>query len=201
MILKVDEKVRMVNTRDQGCDCSGCISGIFRNFNGTKPNLMKTQMTLCLILCAFVWCSCEFSAGRKKDFQTGLSVSNDGFTVREGYLVGPDNTRKADNKVPINSTVAIVVEGVENYALKDGKAFPGLALTVTDKDGVAVLDEQDLLAGSTTGFDPADAAVLRGTVTVGNPMRSGEIYHVRMRVWDKNKFANEIIAEVDIDVQ
>jgi hypothetical protein len=161
---------------------------------------MKTQTLLFLVMGALVWCSCEFSAGKKKDFKTGLSVSNDGFTIGESYLVGPDNTRKADNKVPMNSTMAIVVEGIENYAIKDGKAYPGLMLTVTDVEGKPVLDEQDLLS-KYDGFPPADAAVLKGTVTVGNPMRSGEIYHVKMRVWDKNKFENEIIAEVDIEVE
>ena len=160
---------------------------------------MKTQTALVLVLSALIWCSCEFSVGKKKDFQTGLSVSNDGFTFDESYLVGPDNTRKADNKVPMNSTIAIVLEGIGNYELKDGKAYPGLMLTVVDKDGKAVLDEPDLLA-SYDGFPPSDAAILKGTVTVGNPMRSGETYHVKMRVWDKNKFENEIIAEVDIEV-
>jgi hypothetical protein len=161
---------------------------------------MNSKSALYLALSALVWCSCQFSAGKKKDLKTGLSVSNKGFSLDESYLVGPDNTRKADNQVPLNSTVAIVVEGVENYVLKAGKAYPGLMLTVTDKDGHAVLDEPDLLA-KYDGFPPTDAAVLRGTVTVGNPMRSGETYHVKMRVWDKNKFENEITAEVDIDVK
>ena len=61
--------------------------------------------------------------------------------------------------------------------------------------------ERQLALVTELGFSPADASVLRGTVTVGNPMRSGETYHVRMRVWDKNKFDNEITAEVDIAVQ
>jgi hypothetical protein len=161
---------------------------------------MKTLITLSLALGALVWCSCEFSAGKKKDSTTGLSVSHDGFTIGEAYLVGPDDTRKGDNKVPMNSTVAIVIEGIQNYEIKDGKAFPGLMLTVSDDKGNAVLDEQDLLANY-HGFAATDAAILRGTVTVGKPMQSGETYHVKMRVWDKNKFDNEIIAEVNIDVQ
>jgi len=161
---------------------------------------MKALTAFLFLMGAFVLCSCEFSAGKKKDLQTGLSVSNDGFTIEESYLVGPDNTRKADNKVPLNSTIAIVLEGIQNYELKDGKAYPGLMLTVTDAAGQPILDQQDLLANY-DGFAPSDAAVLRGTVTVGTPMRSGETYHVRMRVWDKNKFENEIVAEVDIDVE
>lgn len=161
---------------------------------------MKPQYAFFLALTALVWCACEFSAGTKKDLRTGLSVSNKGFSFDDSYLAGPDNTRKADNKVPLNSTVAIVVEGIDHYVLKDGRAFPGLMLTVTDKDGKPVLDEQDLLLKQ-DGFPVTDASVLKGTVTVGNPMRSGETYHVKMRIWDKNKFENEITAEVDIDVQ
>ena len=161
---------------------------------------MKTKPLFFIVVCSLVWSACEFSAGKKKDFQTGLSVSNAGFSIGESYLVGPDNTKKTDNKVPLNTTVAIVVEGIENYEVKDGMAYPGLMLTVTDDNGNAVLDEQDLLADY-KGVSPADAAILRGTITAGNPMRSGETYHVTMRVWDKNKFENEIVAEVDIDVE
>jgi hypothetical protein len=140
------------------------------------------------------------STGANKDFSTGLSVSYDGFRIDKAYLVGPDNTAVSTNEVPLNSDVAIVVQGIENYELKDEKAFPGLALTVMDGQGKAVIDERDLFADS-NGYSPADAAILRGTVTVGDPMRSGETYHVKMRVWDKNKPANEINAEVDIVVK
>lgn len=160
---------------------------------------MKVKTLLIITVCFLVWSACEFSAGKKKDFRTGLSVSNAGFSIDQSYLVGPDNKIKTDNRVPINTTVAIVVEGIEHYEIKDGMAFPGLMLRVTDDDGNAVLNEQDLLADY-NGFSPADAAILRGTVTAGSPMRSGETYHVTMRVWDKNKVENEIVAEVDIDV-
>ena len=46
-----------------------------------------------------------------------------------------------------------------------------------------------------------DAAIIRGTVTVGEPMKAGETYHVKMRVWDKNKPENELTAEVDLVVK
>ena len=144
--------------------------------------------------------SCDFSKGVKKDLATGLSVSYNGFRIDEIYLVGPDNKAVSTNEVPMNSQVSIVVQGIENYELKDGKAFPGLMLTVTDSQGTAVIDEMDLLAGG-NGYPPSDAAILRGTVTVGTPMKSGETYHVRMRIWDKNKKESEINAEVDIVVK
>lgn len=155
---------------------------------------MRTQTVLFLTIGSILWSACEFNVGSKKDFLTGLSVTHDGFSIGESYLVGPDNTRKADNKVPLNSTVTMMVEGIENYEIKDGKAYPGLTLTVTDEAGNAVLNEHDLLADY-AGVPPSDAAILRGTVTVGHPMESGKTYHVIMRVWDKNKPENEIIAE------
>lgn len=85
---------------------------------------MKPEYAFFLALTTLIWCACEFSAGTKKDLRTGLSVSNKGFSFDDSYLAGPDNTRKADNKVPLNSTVAIVVEGIDHYVLKDGGRFP-----------------------------------------------------------------------------
>lgn len=159
---------------------------------------MKKLNFLLFAVSIIMLASC--STGAKKDFSSGLSISYDGFSVGEAYLVGPDNKAISSNVVAMNSEVAIVVQGIENYALKDGKAFPGLALSVTDPKGKAVIDELDLFANS-EGYSPADAAILRGTVTVGSPMKAGETYHVKMRIWDKNKAENTIDASLDIAVQ
>jgi len=144
--------------------------------------------------------SCNFSAGVKKDLANGLTYSYNGFTVEEAFLVGPDNTTLPSNKVPLNSQVAIVVQGIGNYVLKDDKAFPGLSLSVTNSQKSAVIDEADLFA-ETEGYTATDASILRGTITVADPMKAGETYHIKMRIWDKNNVDNEIISEVDIDVQ
>ena len=160
--------------------------------------MKKTFLLLAVI--AAVSSSCNFSAGTKKDLVTGLSISYNGFGVDEVLLVGPDNIAKSNNEVQLNTQIAIVAQGLVNYVLKDDKAFPGLMLAVTDKQGKAVIDEADLFAG-TEGYSATDAAVLRGTITVGDPMKAGETYHVKMRVWDKNKIENELVAEVDIEVK
>jgi hypothetical protein len=161
---------------------------------------MKKQTSLLLALSAVLWCSCNFSVGTKKDLLTGLSFNYNGFSVEEAYLAGPDDVPIKGNEVAMNSQVAIVLQGIENYTLKVGKAFPGLMLIVTDAQGNAVIDEADLFA-ATEGYSATDASALRGTVTIGNPMESGETYHTKMRVWDKNNPANEITAEVDLKVQ
>jgi hypothetical protein len=73
-------------------------------------------------------------------------------------------------------------------------------LKVTGKDGSTVLDEADLFADG-DGYSADDASILRGTVTVADPMKSGETYLIQMRVWDKNKPESELTAEVDIVVK
>lgn len=161
---------------------------------------MKKLNLLIFALVALIFLSCDFSKGTKKDLNSGLSINYNGFRIGETYLVGSDDKPVTTNEVPLNSEVSIVVQGIENYVLKDEKAYPGLMLTVTDPQGKAVIDEMDLF-GDSDGYSPVDAAILRGTVTVGAPMKSGETYHIRMRIWDKNKVENEIVGEVDISVK
>ena len=115
-------------------------------------------------------------------------------------LVGTDNTAMTSNEVELDTQVAIVIQGLTNYKMKDDTAFPGLMLQVTDKNGTRVLSEEDLFAGG-EGYSAADAAILRGTITVGEPMKSGETYNLKLRAWDKNKPENELTAEVDLVVK
>ena len=157
---------------------------------------MKKPLLL-FALVAIIFSAC--SVGVNKDLTTGLSYSYNGLSVDKVSFVGPDNTIKGDNVVPVNSSVAILMEGLRGFVLKDEKASPGLMLQVKDSDGKAIIDESDLFGAQT--YSEADASVIRGSVTVGNPMKAGETYHVTMRVWDKNKEDNEITAEIDIVVR
>ncbi len=145
--------------------------------------------------------ACSFSAGTNKDFATGLSYSYNGFGVERVTLVGPDNVPMSNNEVVLNTKVAIVVEGLTHYELKNEKAFPGMAMTVTDKSGIAVLTNTDFFAAGVEGYPAADASILRGSITIGNPMVSGETYHAKIRIWDKVKPENELTAEVDLKVK
>ncbi|WP_121812620.1 hypothetical protein [Mucilaginibacter kameinonensis] len=143
--------------------------------------------------------ACNFSKGVKKDFNTGLKFSYNGFGVNNVLLVDPANNAMRDNKVNLNTKIAIVAVGVANYGLKDGKAYPGMQLIVTDKKGTAVLSATDLFEG-TTGYPPERATELRGDITIGRPMIAGETYHVKIHIWDKVIPANEIDAGADLVV-
>jgi hypothetical protein len=140
------------------------------------------------------------SVGTNKDLMTGMTLNYNGFGVGKASLVNGQNQVTTSNVVSMQETVAIVVEDIENYELKEGRAFPKLDLFVTDKDGAYVLEGEDILA-SDEGYSPEDASVLRGTITVGDPMSSGQTYHAKMIVSDKLKPESKITVEVDLVVK
>ena len=125
-------------------------------------------------------------ANVRLDTDTELSTGMNVFAVDKIYIVDGDDNKISTTKVPLNSTFSIVYEGVKNYTLQNGKAFPGLSMQVIDMNqGTPVLNEADLLASYTDGLSEADASVLRATVTVGNPMKPGE-YSCTVTISDKN---------------
>ncbi|NBU97281.1 MAG: hypothetical protein EBS19_03530 [Spirochaetia bacterium] len=161
---------------------------------------MKKSMSFLLASISLFLFAIGCSKGTNKDFKTGLSYNYNGFSVSEVLLAGPDNIAMKSNEVQMNTSVAIVIQGLENYTLKDDKAFPGMMLTVSNKNGEEVIHNDDLFA-DTEGYSATDASILRGTFPIGEPMVIGETYHVKMRVWDKNKKETELNAEVDLLVK
>jgi len=165
-----------------------------------QPIKMKKQHMIILLLSCLAFTGCNFSKGTKTDLRTGLSFSYNGFFVRDVLLIDPANNRMTDNKVQINTRIAIVALGLNNYGLKDGKVFPGMMLLVTDKKGTPVLEADDLFAGD-QGHPPPAASELRGDITVAKPMMAGQTYHVKARIWDKIKPDNEVNIETNLVVQ
>ena len=153
-----------------------------------------------LVVIVFLLAASACSVGTKTDLKSGLSVSYNGFMIGETSLVNDENQKTSSNEVKMDKTFAILVEDIQNYELKDGRAFPGLDILVTDKAGTTVLNASDILANE-DGYTPEDAAVLRGTITAGRPMQVGETYHAKMKIYDKLKPESEIVAQVDFVVK
>ncbi|MEO6980088.1 MAG: hypothetical protein ABI113_16985 [Mucilaginibacter sp.] len=161
---------------------------------------MKKIIAVLLLANMLISAACNLSTGFKKDVSTGISFSYNGFRVKDVLLIDPADKRMTDNKVKLNTQIAIVALGINNYGLKDGKAFPGMMLLVTDKKGTPVLNAPDLFAAD-KGHPPAYATELRGDIIIARPMVAGETYHVKVRVWDKVKASNELNIEADLVVQ
>lgn len=146
--------------------------------------------------------ACQFSVGTKKDLKTGLSLSYNGFKADDAYLVDATGKRMENNKVPLNSNFSIVVTGVGNYTLKNGKAYPGCEITVKDKSGKVMGTLPDVMSeAAKNGLDPNGAVTLTATVSMSPPFKVGETYHVIARFFDKQNAKSKLTAEVDVVLQ
>ncbi len=131
--------------------------------------------------------------GFKGNLETlNLQTMYEGLTFENVTLVDGDNKKIDNDEIPLDSKFSIVIEGIENYTLKDGKAFPKLTLMVLGETG-PIVTEEDALATYTDGMSVEDASVLRGTFTVAQPMVSGKQYTCSVSVNDKNN-ANAYVS-------
>lgn len=139
-------------------------------------------------------------AGVKFDNNTELQTGFQGLTVGNVYIVDGKDKKISSSSVALNSTFSIIYEDVKNYTLKDGKAYPGIAILVSDASQNVVISEADLLASYTDGLSKEDAAVLRASITVGDPMKPGQ-YICSVTVTDKNNRDAAISSTWTFDVK
>ena len=157
-----------------------------------------TKNSLLLLSLLFAITSCQFSKGVKKDLNTGLATSYNGFAIDDIYLGDASGNRLGDNKIRLGSTIGITAVGVDNYEEKDGKVHPGCTIILTDKNKKELLNLPDAFGDQSGGMDPKQATTLTATLNTGNPMVIGETYHLRVRFFDKNKKGSEIVSNVDL---
>jgi len=159
---------------------------------------MKRISIMLLALFITISFSCNYSKGVKKDLSTGLSASYNGFTIDDIYLADASETRLNNNKISLGTKIAVTAAGVDYFAIKDGKVFPGCRIILTDKNKKEILNLPDAFADMANGTTAAEAKTLQAYLTTGDPMVVGETYHLNIRFFDKNKAENEIMADVDL---
>jgi len=134
------------------------------------------------------------------DPDTELQTSANALTIGKIYIIDGDDKRLSNSDIALNSTFSVVYEGIKNFTLKDGKAFPDLSINVVDNDQQTVVSETDLLASYVDGLSEQDASVLRATVTVGDPMKPGK-YICSIQVVDKNNSEAAILSTWSFEVK
>jgi hypothetical protein len=152
------------------------------------------------ILFFSIFNSCNYSKGVKKDFNTGLSASYNGFAINDIYLTTGEK-RLSNNKISLGQKIFLTATDIDNFIEINGKVFPGCTIILTDKTGKEILNLPDAFSEMINGTTKAEAKTLQATLTTGEPMVVGETYHLNVRFYDKNKKENEINANVDLVVQ
>lgn len=159
---------------------------------------MYKQLFYAAILFSLTFSSCTFSKGVKKDLATGLSTSYNRLTINDIYLADESGNRLGDNKITMGSKLAVVATGVDYFAEKDGKVFPGCTILLSDKSGKEILNLPDAFSEMVNGTTAEEAKILQASLNTGEPMAVGETYHLKIRFYDKNKKESEIVANVDL---
>jgi hypothetical protein len=155
----------------------------------------------CLPILFILFYSCQFSKGVKKDLNTGLSASYNGFAMDDIFLADADRNRLGSNKITLGTKLLVIATGVDYYSEKDGKAFPGCTIVLTDKNKKELLRLPDAFEDMTDGTPAAQAKTLQAQLNTGQPMVAGQTYRLNVRFFDKNKKENEIVAHVDLLMQ
>jgi len=161
----------------------------------------KTKFSYLLIAFVITICSCEFSKGVKKDLTTGLSSSYNGFKIDDIYLADEGGNRLSNNNIKLGAKVLMVASGVDYFTEKEGKVYPGCQIVLTDKNKSELLNLPDAFAEMSSGVAVAEARTLQATLNTGEPMVSGETYHLFVRFFDKNNKEKEIVSNVDLKMQ
>lgn len=158
------------------------------------------QSLLLLSFLSILFYSCQFSKGVKKDLNTGLTASYNGFSMDDIFLTNGDRNRLSNNKIVLGTKLLVIATGVTHYVEKNGRVFPGCTIILTDKNKKELLNLPDAFEDMKEGTLAKQAETLQAQLATGSPMVVGETYHLSVRFFDKNKKENEIVANVDIVV-
>lgn len=159
---------------------------------------MKDFFYIMAILCLI---SCEggsFSKGIKKDLNTGLTSNYNGLSVDDVYLSDAKGNKLENNKITLGNEIMIIANGVENYKLENGKAYPGCTILLTDKNKNEIINLQDAFSDLKDGLPPEQATELKAILTTGNPMMAGEKYQLYVHFYDKKNTTSGISSTVEI---
>jgi|GEM_PF-2090655 len=155
---------------------------------------MKRILIVCFLAAAFIGCQTSKDTG-----DSGIKLVTNGFETSAHYLSLGDGKVSTKEFTP-ETKLYYILEGVTGFIVKDGKAFPGASMTVSDKEKNEVLNIKDLFEEYVDGIDPAAIAKeLELILTLGDAMKEGSEYDWHVRVWDKNGKA-EMMADIPIKV-
>lgn len=154
------------------------------------------SFVVCLGSCS----GCHFSKGFKDDLSTHLSMKYNGLSVSDVYLADDSGRRLTDNHVSYGHHYNIVATSVDGFALMDGKAYPGVELTIKDSQGNILLHAPDLIADQTKDGLTGSINQLYGSFTVGDPMKIGQHYKILVHFFDKKNPDNVIDVNEEIEV-
>lgn len=155
-------------------------------------------LNIFLLAVCFSCVSCEF--GVKQDMATGLKVVNKDLSYSEANIYA-DNKKLKSGEVEMNSVIDLRYTGIKGFTASEGSVFPGASITITDMTNHEVIHFRDLFEDyDEKGVSSIDAGFITLTLTIAEPLVTGEKYIFSTRVWDK-KGKGEITSEMELHIK
>ncbi|KPM32534.1 Hypothetical protein I595_952 [Croceitalea dokdonensis DOKDO 023] len=136
--------------------------------------------------------SCKMQ--HKSELEHQLITLEDGLSAGQVY-VHSDIKALAVNTFQYGQWFDVRFANVSGFTLEQGDMFPDLDITVFNTSGEIILKQESLLGGLS---QPEDA-VLYGTLTLANPILSGQSYKAVYRLYD-TKSDHELQTEMDFEL-
>jgi hypothetical protein len=130
-----------------------------------------------------------------------LSIENKDLKYSNIYF-WDDTDKKVvlDNNVNARHEFILISEGLEGFDIVDGKAYPGISLFMTEKNGNEIIAEENLIGTtSENGIDPIELRDNQAPVTLsftyGN---TSNPCHLTAKIFDLKNPEKYVIIETDL---
>ncbi len=143
---------------------------------------MKKNLVIFILV---LWVLQACNVGTKTDLESGLTISHNGLSYDEGYLLM--NNQKLKTKEYLDGkTVNLVLNNVEGFTLTDQKVYAGASSVVIDEKGNKYMEYPDLFEQfNQSGLSSKDIEDIRLNLTVAPPLELNTKYIWKARIWDK----------------
>ena len=139
--------------------------------------------SLFFLIVIVTFSSCQFNQSVHKDLTTGAYMRGDGLGVGD-VIIEVNNNPQNRNTYTEGEKVEFVFNDVFGFEKIDGKAYPGLSMTILRNETDTILHEEDLMVElGETGTDLSPLQ-LRAFFGSGN-MTDNDDYEVFINIWDK----------------
>jgi len=117
-----------------------------------------------------------------------IKVESKQVSSREIYLFSQQRGLTITNGLAgFNENIYLLFEGLDGFAVTDGQVELGLSLVVKDVEGNVVLDEPDLLGGSSRSFEDVHMQLAPNFILTGSQIANP--ISCKVRIWDKRSEA------------
>lgn len=123
----------------------------------------------------------------------GIKIKNSSFKFKEIYLFSEQRKKVIlDKKIYLYEKVYLIIEGLEGFSIKSGKAAIGATMSVTDKNGNKLFENNDLF-GKENNTSLAEINRQLNTYITFSEKEKGNIdLHLRVKIWDKNDLGTSL---------